>query len=117
MKPNLGASHALPTTLRMSSTLNIAGEKAGMKNRRRAFSMPMNAAASATSVRNGSVMRVRVAVSSSLPGTAANSDAYSRVSGVAKMRPSTTSVPVTISSAFSTSEPRRHAAGLPPLAR
>ena len=51
------------------ATLNIAGDSAGMKNRCSEFSMPMNAAASATNVRNGSMIRVRNTVSSSLPGT------------------------------------------------
>ena len=53
------------------ATLNIAGDSAGTKNGCSEFSMPMNAAASATSVRNGSMMRVSRIVSSSLPGHAA----------------------------------------------
>ena len=57
--------------------MNIAGARAGMKNRRSAFSMPMNATATATSVRNGNMICVSVVVSSILPGTAAKSPATS----------------------------------------
>ena len=38
------------------ATLNIAGESAGMKNRRSEFSMPITATATATVVRNGSMI-------------------------------------------------------------
>ena len=48
----------------------------------------MNAAATATSVRNGNMMRVRCTVSSNLPGTAANSAANRRTSGSANTMPS-----------------------------
>ena len=41
------------------ATLNIAGDSAGTKKWPSAFSMPMNTAASATSVRNGAMMRAR----------------------------------------------------------
>ena len=50
-------------------TLNIAGDSAGTKNFRKEFSIPMQAAASATSVRNGSITRASETASSSLPGT------------------------------------------------
>ena len=55
------------------ATLNIAGDSAGTKKWPSAFSMPMNTAASATSVRNGSMIRAISTVSSNLPGTAAKS--------------------------------------------
>ena len=57
------------------ATLNIAGESAGMKKWPSAFSIPMNTAATATSVRKGAMMRARYTVSSSLPGTCAKSPA------------------------------------------
>ena len=51
--------------------LNIAGEKAGMKNRWSEFSIPMKPTATAISVRNGNITRASDTASSSLPGTAA----------------------------------------------
>ncbi len=62
---NSGTSVTVAT---MKTTLNIAGDVAGMKNLRSAFSMPMNAAATAMSMRNGMLTRVSEIVSSSLPG-------------------------------------------------
>ncbi len=59
----------------MVATLNIAGDSAGMKNRWSEFSMPITAAAIATNVRNGSMIRVSRTVSSSFPGTARYSPA------------------------------------------
>ena len=56
------------TVHRMKTTLNSAGDEAGMKNRRSALSMPMNAAATATSSRNGMLTRVSAIVSASLAG-------------------------------------------------
>ena len=52
------------------ATLNIAGDSAGMKNRCSEFSIPIIATATATVVRNGSIIRVSSVVSSSFPGTA-----------------------------------------------
>ena len=63
------------------ATLNIAGESAGMKNRRSEFSIPIMATAAATVVRNGSMILVNVVVSSSLPGTSANPGAIACVIG------------------------------------
>ena len=45
------------------------GRERRHENRSSEFSIPMNAAATATSVRNGSMMRVSRTVSSSFPGT------------------------------------------------
>ena len=42
----------------MNTTLNMAGDMAGTKNLRSEFSMPMNAAATAISMRNGMLTRV-----------------------------------------------------------
>ena len=86
--------------LRMMPTLYMAGESAGTKNRLSEFNMPISAAATATSVRNGRRMRVRSTVSSSLPGTSAYVPASSRTSGSAKSIPARTSAPVTVTSAF-----------------
>ena len=57
--------------LMMMPTLYIAGERAGVKNRLREFSIPISAAATATRDRKGRRMRVRSTVSSSLPGIVA----------------------------------------------
>ncbi len=59
------------TVVVMLATLNRAGASAGRKYRSSEFSMPMQAAANATSVRNGSITRVSSTVSSNLPGTSA----------------------------------------------
>jgi hypothetical protein len=69
-RPTAGINGTSRTMDAMLPTLKSAGESAGMKNRFSAFSMPMNAAATATSVRKGSMMRASWTVSSSLPGTA-----------------------------------------------
>ncbi len=69
------------------ATLNIAGDSAGMKKRRSAFSMPIIATLTATVARNGSMMRVSRTVSASLPGTAAYSGASARASAGAKSQP------------------------------
>ena len=77
--------------------MNIAGESAGMKNRCSEFSIPIIATATATVVRNGSMIRVSSVVSSSFPGTAANSspDAIARVIGLGEHdRRATTIAPV-----------------------
>ena len=52
----------------MKTTLYIAGDVAGMKKRRTAFSMPMNAAATATSIRNGMLTRAISVVSAIFSG-------------------------------------------------
>ena len=82
-------------------TLYIAGESAGVKNRLREFNMPMSAAAAATSVRNGIMMRVNKTVSSSFSGTAEYAPASVRVSGSAKIMPAITISPVATISALS----------------
>ena len=68
-RPTRGISGTSSIAHRMLATLNIAGDSAGTKNRFSEFSIPMNAAATATSVRNGSMTRVSRTVNSSLPGT------------------------------------------------
>jgi hypothetical protein len=77
----------------------------------------MYAAATATSSRNGMLIRVSEIVSSSLPGSAANAPAYSCASGFAKMIPSKTSTPVTRMRPFTTCDPNRHAAAFPSVLR
>ena len=62
MKPMIKPQVTLPT-------LNITDDSAGMPNLRQAFSTPMACAASATSSRNGNMMRLRRTASSYLPGT------------------------------------------------
>ena len=52
----MGISASDITTI---ATLNIAGDNAGTKKCPSELSMPINAAATATSVRNGKMMRVR----------------------------------------------------------
>ena len=91
-----------PTVQTIELTLNIAGDTAGMKKWCSALAIPMNAAASATNVRNGSMMRVSVTVSSSLPGTSSKPPANVRTSGSVNTRPSTTAMPVITSSALTT---------------
>ena len=70
-RPKRGIAGTSKSALPITPTLNMAGESAGVKNRLSELSMPITAAASATRVRNGSMIRVRVTVSSSLPGTSA----------------------------------------------
>ena len=111
--PALGISGTSNRPLRMMLTLNIAGESAGMKNRRSELSIPMQAAATATRVRKGSISRVRVTVSSSFPGTSAKSRAASRISGSAKMIAASTRTPVIMTSALISCVPSRHAASRP----
>ena len=67
-RPTCGISGTSRIALRMLATLNIAGDSAGTKNRLSEFSMPMNAAAIAISVRKGSMILVSRIVSCSLPG-------------------------------------------------
>jgi hypothetical protein len=55
----------------MVTTLNIAGDRAGMKKCRSAFSIPIAAAATAMSVSVGSITRASMMVCSSFPGTSA----------------------------------------------
>ena len=69
------------------ATLNIAGDRAGMKNRRSELSMPIIATDAATVVRNGSIILVSVVVNSSLPGVAANRGAIRLVIGPGKDDP------------------------------
>ena len=57
--PSEGANGMSATAITIVATLNIAGESAGMKKWPSAFSIPMNTAATATSVRNGAMMRAR----------------------------------------------------------
>ena len=89
--PSIGITGARPRVQAIEPTLNIAGEIAGMKNRCSEFSMPISAAATATSMRNGNITRVSVVVSSSLPGTAAYELAKSVVIGPANTIPMSTS--------------------------
>ena len=98
--PARGISGTSTTAHRMTLTLNIAGDSAGMKNRRSELSIPMQAAATATRVKKGSITRVKSTVSSSLPGTSPKSRANSRVSGSAKMIPASTRTPVMTISAL-----------------
>ena len=62
----------------MVATLNIAGDSAGTKVVVQRVQHAHRHGRDATIVRNGSMMRVRRIVSSSLPGTLANSPAYKR---------------------------------------
>ena len=75
LMPSEGANGTSATAMTIVATLNIAGDSAGMKKCPNAFSMPMNTAATATSVRNGAMTRARYTVNSSLPGTRAKSPA------------------------------------------
>ena len=93
--------------------MNIAGDKEGMKNRWSEFSIPIIAAAAATSDRKGSITCVSSVVSSSLPGTDANLGAIKDVIGPANIMPTIASVPVMTSSALITRLPSRHACSRP----
>ena len=112
-RPTLGISGLSATAARIVATLNIAGESDGTKNRRSEFSMPIIAAATASVVRNGSMIRVRSVVSSSLPGTAAKFGTNQAVICGAITTPMMTSTIVTRTSAFITRLPTRKAASLP----
>ncbi len=113
-RPTSGMSGTTANAQKMVATLNIAGESDGMKKRCSEFSMPISATATATVVRNGSMIRVSCVVSSSFPGTAANSaPAIARVIGSANTMPSTTRMVVISSSALMTRLPRRQAASRP----
>ena len=101
----------------MLQTLNTAGASAGTKYRSSEFSMPIAAAASATSIRNGIITRVSTTVSSIFPGTAAKSPASSITNGWANTMPATTMTRSTTSSALTTLLPSRHAARLPSRVR
>ena len=70
-RPSRGMTGTSRIAHRMLATLNIAGDSAGTKKRSSELSMPISAAATATSVRKGSMIRVSRIVSSSLPGTLA----------------------------------------------
>ena len=99
----------------MNTTLNIAGDVAGTKNRRSAFSMPMHAAATAMSSRNGMLTRVSYDRQRELaPGVSvkpvANAARERLGEDDAEQRRAT---PVTRSSPLMTCEPSRHAAALP----
>ena len=111
--PMRGMTGTSPIVHRIDPTLNIAGETAGIKNRCSEFSMPISAAASATIVRNGNMMRVSITVSSSLPGTAAYFAANAVVMGQAKTRPIATTASVANTRALITILPRRHARSRP----
>ena len=93
---------ARPIVQTIVPTLNIAGDSAGMKNRCSEFSMPMRAAATATSVRNGNITRVSETVSSSLPGTAAYRRRTAVGSGAANTIPDHDQTPVASSRALMT---------------
>ena len=93
--------------------MNIAGDSDGMKKRRSEFSIPIIATATATVVRNGAMTRVSCVVSSSLPGTSANSEAMSAVIGPANTMARRDSVPVMTSSALMTRLPSRQACSRP----
>ena len=99
----------------MKTTLKSAGERAGMKNRRTELSMPMKAAATATSRRKGMVIRDSVTVRSNLSPNSGleKPSAYSHTSGSANTTPSTTSTPVTTIRALTTCEPSLQAASFP----
>ena len=97
----------------MKTTLNIAGDVAGMKNLRSAFSMPMNAAATAISIRNGMLTRVELDRQLQLAGLVGEVSGVPAVSGPANTMPRTTRTPVTTSRPLMTCDPRRHAASLP----
>ena len=58
-RPRLGARGMNTTEMAITATLNIAGDSAGTKKCPSEFSMPINAAANAAMVRNGSMRRVR----------------------------------------------------------
>ncbi len=93
--------------------MNIAGDSDGMKKRRSEFSIPIIATATATVVRNGAMTRVSCVVSSSLPGTSANSEAMSAVIGPAKTMARRDNVPVMTSNALMTRLPSRQACSRP----
>ena len=59
MTPSCGAIGINASDITMVATLNIAGDSAGTKKCPSELSIPINAAATATSVRNGRTMRVR----------------------------------------------------------
>src|SRR6187397_2765360 len=99
---NTGTNTAVAT---MNTTLNIVDDIEGMKNLRSALSMPISAAATAMSMRNGMLTRVNAIVSSSLPGESAYSSATNLVIGSAKIIPRTTSAPVTTSNPLMTWDP------------
>ena len=92
-KPRASITGTSVTAHRIVATLNMAGDSDGMKNRRSEFSIPIIATATATVVRNGAMTRVSSVVSSSLPGTSANSEAMSAVIGPAKRMARTTTSP------------------------
>ena len=111
--PAFGISGTSTAALRIRLTLYIAGDRAGIKKWPKEFSIPIQATATATKVRNGSMTRVNWMVSSSLPGTWLKSWANSRVRGSAKTIPRTTMTPVTTSSAVISCVPSRQAASRP----
>jgi hypothetical protein len=101
-------------TDKIVATLNIAGGSPAERIGAARSTYP-HGAATATVVRKGIIIRVSWVVSSSFPGTDANStpEAIVRVMGSAKTMPTTTITPVTISRALMTRLPRRHAASRP----
>src|SRR5579885_3081270 len=90
---------------------------AGTPNRFDAFSTPMACAASATSSRNGNMMRVMVTASSNFPGTAEKPGANRRTSAGAKIMPAAHRLPTSTISAVATRFARRAASALPRVAR
>ena len=101
------------TVHRMKTTLKSAGDEAGIMNRRSEFSMPMQAAATATSSRNGMLMRVSEIVSDVLPACSSNPGAYVSTRGRTNTVPTITNAPVTTIRALMTCDPSRHAASRP----
>ena len=57
--PRRSANGTIVRAQTIVTTLNIAGDSAGTKKCPSEFSMPINAAANAAMVRNGSMRRVR----------------------------------------------------------
>ena len=57
--PSEDANGINASDITITATLNIAGESAGMKKWPSELSMPISTAATATSVRNGKMIRVR----------------------------------------------------------
>ncbi len=106
---------ATPNTI--MPRLSMVGASAGTANRPRALSIPIAAAASATTGRNGSMTRVSRTVSSILPGTLANPAAKARTSHGVVSQPTTHSASSTTSSVDMSWRPRAHASASPRRSR
>ena len=87
--------------------------RAGTAKRLQALSTPMACAASATSSKNGNMMRVIFTASSNLPGTWRNPSASKRTSVGLKMTPNTQTTPTIRISAVATRFERTAASLLP----